>query len=49
MASTAPRSIAAAVALLALTGGLGAAVVLGPLGLGVIEWRISANSLNQMS
>ena len=47
MTSIAPRPIASAVALLALAGTLGAAVVLGPLALGVIEWRISANSLNQ--
>ena len=47
MSRTAPRPIAPAVGLLALAGALCAAVVLGPLALGVIEWRISANSLNQ--
>src|SRR5687767_1042059 len=33
--------------LLLLAAGLAANVVLGPLGLGLIEWRVSANGLNQ--
>jgi hypothetical protein len=37
----------ATAALLALSGALAAAAILGPLVLGVIEWRISPNSLNQ--
>ena len=36
-----------AVAMLALGTSLAAAAVLGPLLIGAIEWRISANSLNQ--
>ncbi|MBI3971916.1 MAG: hypothetical protein HY332_11555 [Chloroflexi bacterium] len=34
-------------ALILLVAGLAAAVVLGPLGLGLIDWRVSANGLNQ--
>jgi hypothetical protein len=37
----------ATLALVALAIALACAVVLGPLGLGAIEWRVSANSINQ--
>jgi hypothetical protein len=40
-------SAAPVITALALGGALAAAALLGPLVLGVIEWRISANSLNQ--
>ena len=35
------------IALLLLAVGLAANVLLGPLGLGLIEWRVSPNGLNQ--
>lgn len=35
------------IALVLLAAGLAANVLLGPLGLGLIEWRVSVNGLNQ--
>ncbi len=38
---------APSIAMLALAAALAAAAILGPLALGLIDWRVSANSLNQ--
>jgi hypothetical protein len=36
------------IALLLLASGLTASIVLGPLGLGLLQWRVSASGLNQL-